>query len=441
MKKKKILIPVLIAAALLLALAVGGYAANTILGANTVFKNAIRLLDENYTYIHSVFGDRLPEKDAHIARTEEIYDRVHPVWVPFWIGNRFDMRGDSGGEFVFKTRRLYFLAFKSQMRLRSPDDELSRSILHELKHADDQQPLWEAAGSNGSDATKIFGEGASAFWENYPSSKWFVNSVMKDVSEHSDRSVVITSGNEQYGLYQYQYVLFLTLTDYDTIHRFTESGGNAQIIKNKIRENYGSGVEVDLFWDLSETNAVIPIEQNLYEQANIFLNDCLLQDVNRIKDKQAAFQMLDLYRFLKAQILPRCYEAQKAYCTYDHIDMRSFESALFEKVRSCGLLDPLTADEAQQRFIFDCLLYMPEDDFDVMGYELGERYYSLDFLPISLSAVQLAFDARTKTLQLIDLDAGEPIAQYEAGGDYFTIDIESESIDPIEPITGTQLAF
>ena len=446
MKKRtpgKIILIVVSSILAIAVIAAGAVAVFVKANVNAIYKNALRLVDENYENIYSVFGDKLPEKEEYLARVQDVYKTVHPVLVPFRFMEKYPLMEGAVGQFTYESRKLYLVVSTGDLNPFNPVDEYSKTVLHELKHADNHEALSNTMISGIIEEIRnAFIEGESSFWQNYPSSKLFDISSNSDVSDASDGSVRIGSTNFMYGRYQFQYTMFLTLTDDDTIRSYVESPGNARIIKEKIRENYGRDADVDHFWELGETNVSFSQEQNYYEQSEIFLNGFLIRDVERVTNREEAFYMLNLYRFLKAQVIPRCYDDQThAYSTYDHIDLRSFESALFEKVRTYGLLDALTGDETQQRFIFDSLLYMPPDENEEMSRESGEPYYDIQNIPFSLSAIRMVWNADQMTLQLVDEDCGETFAQYVAGGMNQTIQIGNTFDTPIEPIDGTQMAF
>ncbi len=437
MKKGKIIKRMLAGVALLLVIIVVYAALYEAIGVSVLYKNAKRLIDENYDCIYSVFGDKIPSKEEYLTRMEEVRKTVHPFVVPFDLSSLFNL---DAGLFKYENRVLLMTVFSGDTSIRNPSVDVSQTMIHELKHADDHEPLWDASISQG--AKDIFIEGAASFWGFQSSSKNFIQDAYSSVTteEEDGYETRIGSTNFTYGRYLYQYVMILALTDYDTIHQYNESGGNSDIIKEKITENYG--INGKKFWNLA-INAASDWDPNAkeyyFEQAEIFLNSCLIQDVEKVSSRDDALRMLNLYRYLKIFMLPRCYK-DRVYCTGDYIDLDTIESALFEKVQEYGLLDELTSDPDEQRFIYDCLIYMP-DDTDTNNLEYDEKYYNIQLIPLSITSLNLVFNSEKKTLQYIDPDTGAAYAQYVYGGRNETVDPDSTFDEPFEPIHGTEISF
>ena len=418
--------------ALILLIAVVGSAVFEAVGMRILFKNSFRLVDENYDCIYSVYGDKILEKDEYIDRMKNANDRIHHILVPVGF-----TQGMEGGEYIYRKNLMMIYNIDSGIFAGDSVYDDCNSFLHELKHAEDQDPLLYAT-SISKDAKNIFVEGAASFWAYQSSTRNFTLDAWSDCETDGSYTMEVGSNNWFYGSYVYQYTLFLTLTDYDTIYRYTQSGGDAKIINSKIKEKYG--IDAGYFWELAKTCSAVHVDSYIIDQAEIFLNSCLIQDVERIGNRVEALRMLNLYRFLKINTIPRCYR-DGIYSTGDYIDIDTIENALFEKVSEYGLLDELTTDIDEQRFIFDCLLYMPnkDEDMGIKGYE--DHCYDIQHLPKSINSLRLTFNADTITLQLTDKEKDTPCAQYVNSDLYETADTEWTIIDPLNSANVTELTF
>ena len=222
MKKGKIIKTILTAVAGILVIAVIGTVIYELAGVKILYKNGFRLMDENYDYIYSVFGNKILEKDEYIARQESTYDRIPSFVIPFGLSGLFNL---SGG--VYKADKKVILVNASPGGFFDNKNDyhydVYNSYLHELKHADDQDPLIFAEGVD-STAKDIFIEGAASFWAYQSSTRNFVQDAWSECKTDGSYEMEVGSNNFTYGSFVYQYTLFLTLTDYETIYRYAQSG-------------------------------------------------------------------------------------------------------------------------------------------------------------------------------------------------------------------------
>lgn len=433
MKKRRIITLIPAGLSSILVIAVIGTVIYELACVKMLYKNSFRLMDENYDCVYSVFGDKILEKDEYIARQKSTYDRIPSFVIPFNLTGLFNL---SGGEYKPDKKVILLNATPGGFLNNDNNYEVYNAYLHELKHADDQDPLIFAEGVD-STAKDIFIEGAASFWAYQSSTRNFVQDAWSNYETDGSYEMEVGSNNFTYGSFVYQYTLFLTLTDYDTICRYTQSGGDSKIIKTAIKSKYG--IDSSHFWELAKACPAVRTSDYIIEQAEIFLNSCLIQDVESISSRDEALRMLNLYRFLKINTIPRCYK-DNVYCTGDYIDIDTVETALFEKIAEYDLLDELTADTDEQRFIYDCLLYMPDKDDDV-DIDADGHYFDVMRFPKSITLINMTFNADTMTLQMTDVDNGMPFAQFVNGGLYETVDIDSGFNIPLEPVTGTSMTF
>ncbi len=413
----------------------------------TIYNNALELVDKNYDNIYSVYGDKIPEKEEFIDNLKKTYKTVHPFVIPAAFTDLFDI---SGGSFTYANRVLLVTSGDFPFTRKSSLDECSRFFIHELIHADGHENLLSSNLMFLTD--NIFVEGGAAFWEKYTSSVNFYDDAASLPKTDGSYYMEVGPTDFTYCSYLFQYTFFLTLTDCETLRRYNESGGNENIIINKIKENYG--IDANDYWNMAIESESKGIAGYYIKQTDYFLNTFLIKDVEKISDSEEAFRMLNLYRLLKAQFIPRCYKTsenstddyiEKIYSTGDYIDIQTIENALFDKIRQYGILNGLSTDIDEQRYIYDCLLKVP-DKVDNYTEGPNEYHFNIYDIPFNLKSVELVFNSAEMTLQIIDKTYEKPCAQFINGKYCNTCDLlfaERYNIydDLIEPVEGKRIAF
>ena len=201
------------------------------------------------------------------------------------------------------------------------------------------------------------------------------------------------------------YIYLLSLVGYNVMNYLKYNEADLKTVTDRITQLYGVDGErflelmclviVDLATNIEDMRTDMMLEvEKIY-------NECLLQKVEKLSSKEEIEAFLKLYRFINIQFGTRHLVQDQETDTYTDetakdasLSRENIDSALFEKVSACGLLEDMVSglpdDQTTQKQIFDMIVDSPRPE------DYGDNYYSID---ISASRIRYAPADRSLTIE------------------------------------------